>query len=281
MRYININNIVLPEGWLEKVQILNDSLNQADTTNDERKRIINDNPIWKELFVPLSNLSKGKCWYSETLNVMSDKDIDHFRPKGEAKNIDGILRTDEDGYWWLAYDYENYRFSSQYCNQLRKDKFNSDKETRGKWVFFPLFEGSVVAKSKRRCDDEEIMLLDPCDENDPPLLTFESKGKAVPNASALLEPRDKIRVETSIKIYHLDHSPLEELRERFWDFCQRMIDEIRKISTDPEGVSNFGRSRVKFLKDEIKKLTSREVELSAVAIACCEHNGLHVLTERR
>ena len=60
-----------------------------------------------------------------------------------------------------------------------------------------------------------------------------------------------------------------------------MINEIRSITSDPEGVSNFGRNRIKFLKDEIKKLTSRDEELSAVAIACCEHNGLHILTERR
>lgn len=280
MRYINLNNIVLPDGWTVKVQALNNQLNAAATPK-QRKEIIEKNPIWKELFVPLSALSNGKCWYSEALDVMSDRDIDHFRPKNEAKNVDGIARADDEGYWWLAFDFENFRFSSQYCNQLRKDKFNPDKETRGKWVYFPLFEGSAVAKTKPRCQDEEIMLLDPCDENDPPLLTFESKGKAIPNVDAILELRDKIRVETSIKIYHLDHGPLEELRERLWDFCQRMIDEIRKITTDPEGVSNFGRNRVKFLKDEIKKLTSREVELSAVAIACCEQNGLHVLTERR
>ena len=280
MRYINIKNILLPVGWEEKAQALNKQLTLAEDS-DARKLIINNNPIWKDLFIPLNNLSKGKCWYSEALDVMSDRDIDQFTPKNESKNTDGIARADEEGYWWLAYDYENYRFSSQYSNQLRKDKFDKAKETRGKWAFFPLFEGSIVAKNKPRCNDEEIMLLDPCDENDPPLLTFDSKGKAIPNASALLEPRDRIRVDTSIKIYHLDHKPLEELRERLWDFCQRMINEIRSITSDPEGVSNFGRNRIKFLKDEIKKLTSRDEELSAVAIACCEHNGLHILTERR
>lgn len=278
MRFINLNEIELPEGWSDKAAALNHKLNANPA---ERKAIIDKHPIWKDLFVPLSKLSNGKCWYSEALDVMSDRDVDHFRPKNQAKNVDNIPRLDEEGYWWLAYDYENFRFSSQYCNQLRKDKFNPDKETRGKWVYFPLFEGSICAKTKPRCQDEEIMLLDPCDENDPPLLTFESKGKAIPNAAAILEPREKDRVETSIKIYHLDHGPLEEKRERLWDFCQRMIDEIRKITNDPEGISAFGRNRVKFLKDEIKKLTSRDVELSAVAIACCEQNGLHSLTERR
>lgn len=279
MRYINLKNIELPEGWSEKAANLSKQLVAA--SQEDKKAIIENHPIWKELFVPLSKLSNGKCWYSEAKDVMSDRDVDHFRPKNEAKNVDGILRADEEGYWWLAFDYENFRFSSQYSNQLRKDKFNPEKETRGKWVYFPLFEGSICAKSKPRCQDEEIMLLDPCDEDDPPLLTFDSKGKAIPNAAAILEPREGVRVNTSIKIYHLDHSPLEEKREQLWDFCQRMIDEIRKITNASQEVSNFGRNRVKFLKDEIKKLTSKDVELSAVAIACCEHNGLHSLTERR
>lgn len=280
MRFIDIEEIQLHDGWDTKVRDLNQQLNEAE--NDAaRKSVMKDNPIWKELFVPLSNLSNGKCWYSEALDVMSDRDIDHFRPKGRAKNIDSIPRINENGYWWIAYDYENYRFSSQYSNQLRKDKYDPEKETGGKWVYFPLFEGSTVANNKIQCEDEDIMLLDPCDKDDPPLLTFDNRGVAIPNAAAILEERDEIRVETSIKLYHLDHTPLKELRERIWDKCQRFIDEIRSISTNPIGVSQKGRNRVKFLKDEIRRMTNKSEELSAVAIACCEENSLSMLAERR
>lgn len=280
MRYIDIDEINLPDDWEIKVTQLNQKL--ADAANDEERNIIIEaNQIWKDLFVPLSNLSNGKCWYSEALDVMSDKDIDHFRPKGKAININGIPRTNENGYWWIAYDYKNYRFSSQYSNQLRKDKFESGKDTGGKWVYFPLFEGSIVAVNKVQCDDEDIMLLDPCDRDDPPLLTFDNRGVAIPNSTAVLEDRDRNRVETSIKLYHLDHTPLKELRERTWDRCQRFIDEIRSISTNPDGVSKKGRNRVKFLKDEIRRMTNKTEELSAVAIACCEENSLSMLAERR
>lgn len=279
MRYINLDELELPGGWEAKVQELNRKLQNAD--DNAIGDIIEKNPIWKELFVPLSNLSNGKCWYSEALDVMSDRDIDHFRPKGRAINVDGIPRANENGYWWIAYDYTNYRFSSQYSNQLRKDKFDPEKATGGKWVYFPLFEGSIAASNKVQCDDEDIMLLDPCDRDDPPLLTFDSRGIAIPNAAAVLEDRDRIRVETSIKLYHLDHTPLKELRERTWDRCQRFIDEIRKISTNPDGVSQKGRNRVKFLKDEIRSMTKKTEELSAVAIACCEENRLSILAERR
>jgi uncharacterized protein (TIGR02646 family) len=280
MRYIDISKIDLPKDWVEKADALTKKLKDA-LTEEDRNIIIKKNEIWKELFIPLHNLSNGKCWYSEALDVMSDRDIDHFRPKNKSKNIDDIPRLDEDGYWWLCYDYENYRFSSQYSNEPRKDKFKSKKNTGGKWFYFPLFENSTVAKNKTRCKDEEIMLLDPCDQDDPYLLTFDSKGKALPNSNAIFNENDKRRVLTSIRLYHLDHKPLEELREQTWDFCQRMIDEIRNISTNPEGLSISDKSRVKFLKDEIRRLTSRSISLSAVAIACCEDNGLSILAEAR
>lgn len=280
MRYINIDDLELPIDWGAKVDKLNEDLRNA-ATHEERVNIIENNPVWQDLFIPLSNLSKGKCWYSEALEVMSDRDVDHFRPKNKAKNINNIPRADEDGYWWLAYDYENYRFSSQYSNQRRKHKLDKTKETGGKGIYFPLFAGSPVAKTKPSCFDEHIMLLDPCDEDDPSLLTFNSKGEAIANANAVLDPNERIRVETSIKLYNLDQGTLIELRERVWDSCQRLIDEIRKITSDIQGVSGFGRARIKFLKDEIRKMTKKDIELSAVAIACCEENGLHILTEPR
>jgi len=282
MRYINLNDIELPDGWIEKAEKLTQDLNEAEDA-EGRNEIIDlaKNEIWKKLFIPLHNLSNGKCWYSEANDVMSDRDIDHFRPKKQAKNTDKIPRVNEDGYWYLCYDYENYRFSSQYSNQLRKDKFNPEKTTRGKGVYFPLFEGSSVGKTKTQCEDEDIMLLDPCDENDPILLTFSSDGKAIANANAILDPKDEIRVNTSIKLYHLDHEPLEEARERLWGFCQRMIDRIRAISSIREDISIKGKNELKQLQKELRRLTGRNEELSAVAIACCEENGLAMLAERR
>ncbi|MCC7150197.1 MAG: hypothetical protein IT216_13325 [Saprospiraceae bacterium] len=278
MRYIDISKIQLPAGWKTKADNLTAKI-KAEPDAAKRAKIMDDNPIWKELLVPLSQLSKGKCWYSEAQDVMSDRDVDHFRPKNEAKNVDNIPRGDEEGYWWLAYDYENYRFSSKYSNRKTKDKFRKKKFIGGKGTLFPLFAGSPVAKTKNRCRDEQIMLLDPCDQNDPGLLTFDSKGIAMPDVSAILDPDDRIRVEVSIKIYNLDYSTLEELRERIWGICQRMIDEIRNITNDPDGMSNVGKDRVKFLKDEIRKMTDRNAVVSAVAIACCEQNGLKVLTQ--
>lgn len=278
MRHIDISLLQLPAGWKDRADALTAQLHSAP--NDAaRAKIMEDHPIWQELIVPLSRLLNGKCWYSEAQDVMSDRDVDHFRPKNKAVNINGIPRSDEEGYWRLAYDHENYRFSSQYSNQKRRDKFKKKKFTGGKGDYFPLFAGSPVAKTKNRCCDEQIMLLDPCNRNDPGLLTFDNKGVAMPDASAILDPDDKVRVEVSIKVYNLDYSTLEEFRERMWGLCQRKIDEIREITNDPNGMSIFSKNRVNFLKDEIRVMTDRDAEVSAVAIACCEHNGLRFLTQ--
>jgi hypothetical protein len=266
MRYINIKNIELPVGWEKKAKALNVKLSAAKD-DAERAVIFKKHPIWQELFIPLHNLSKGKCWYSEAKDIMSDRDIDHFRPKNEAKNLDDKTR---DGYWWLAFDYENYRFSSMYSNQKRYDKFDKTKGVGGKSSYFPLFPGSYVALTKLRLIDEDILLLDPIDEDDPCLLTFDESGYAIPNTTS---PRDIERVKVSIRLYHLDHTPLKEERQKVWDKCQRVITEYQDINSLPE-ISISDKARISFLKKELKKMIDFDEELSAVAIACLEHNKL-------
>ena len=47
-----------------------------------------------------------KMLVTEGRDICSHKDVEHFRPKKEAKNKDGTVR---DGYWWLAFEYSNFR----------------------------------------------------------------------------------------------------------------------------------------------------------------------------
>lgn len=264
MRYINLHDLELPDGWEEKAKELSAQLTAANSKR-KRSKILSDNPIWQELLVPLYRLSKGKCWYSEARDVMSDRDVDHFRPKNEARNLDGKER---EGYWWLAYDWENYRLSSIYCNRRRSDKFSKVKKVGGKWSYFPLFDETAPCKSKDRLRDEDKMLLDPTDKDDPDLLTFDQNGDAVPNTSNSKEIQ---RVKASIDLYNLDYTPLKEERQKVWDKCQRHINEIENIRSNP----NYGiadNERIKFIKEEIRRMIEPEEEFSMVAIACVEYN---------
>lgn len=281
MRYINLDELELPDGWQERAEQLTEQLRQA-ANDEERAKIIDENPIWRErdLFVALGKLSYNKCWYSEARDIMSDRDIDHFRPKKEAKNVNGIPRISTAGYWWLTYDHENYRFSSEYSNRRRQDKFKDERSVGGKSSYFPLFEHSTVATTKNRCRDEDIILLDPCDPHDPGLINFDSRGNIIPNGSPLLSEKDKIRVHVSVELYHLDHEPLREEREKVWDRCERIINRIRNLTNQPDiGITDEG--LIRNLKDELKAIGAKSEELSAVALACCEANGLGAFTEPR
>lgn len=60
---------------------------------------------WGKLKPWLLALSGGKCWFTDTTNNDSHYDVEHFRPKAEAKNFDESVR---EGDWRLAFDYINY-----------------------------------------------------------------------------------------------------------------------------------------------------------------------------
>ncbi|TKC04863.1 HNH endonuclease family protein [Pedobacter frigoris] len=269
MRYIDLNKLQPPEGWIDKANLLKAKMQNAQNSQ-ERIKILKENPIWQELLIPLSELSNGKCWYSEAREIMSDRDVDHFRPKNEALNEDDSKR---DGYWWLAYDHENFRLSSTYSNQKRRDKYRNKTKIGGKGSYFPLFVGSAIAINKGRLADEDIMLLDPTDPDDPNLITFDDTGKVLANTT---NPKEMERVRVSIWLYNLNHLPLEEERARIYKRCQTLINRIDNIKNKADfGASD--KTLLKSLKNELRELLSADQELSAVAIASCENAQLGYL----
>ena len=99
----------------------------------------------------LNHLFNGKCAYCESsIGVTSNGDIDHFRPKAGAMNIDGSF--DPDHYWWLAYEWHNLYLSCQVCSQRYK---------RNK---FPVIGERVPIMGDH--SSEEPLLLDPCHHED-------------------------------------------------------------------------------------------------------------------
>lgn len=270
MRYINLENIDISEAWLEKAVALQKELKEIKSLDDKLEHI-NKNPIWQDkiLFNALSGAMDGKCWYSEAKDLMSDRDIDHYRPKKEAKDIDGIVR---DGYWFLAYDWENYRFSSVYSNRLRKDKFTSEEISYGKGSYFPLKSGSVIAVTKKQTEDESPYLLDPTKKHDASLVSFNGFGCVVPSVPKTFT-WDIMRVEVSIKYYHLDHHPLKRARSNRWKACQLKINKIKELCSDPN-ISTKDENTVELLKDELIEWANENELLSGVIIACLNKNNM-------
>lgn len=276
MRTININELenLLPEGWSEKAEELRANL--LEKNKEQRTEYIKENPIWQELLIPLKKLSNNKCWYSEAQEVMSDMDVDHFRPKNEALQFDeNGKKIKRDGYWWLAYDWKNYRLSSIYSNRLRKDKHTVDKTSFGKGAFFPLRKGCTPASCSDELDDEVIYLLDPINPNDPDLLFFTDEGKAIPSVLEEDEPWNFQRAVVSIDLYHLNHTPLKDARKVVWNYCQRKINDLKAISKKAHRTARDD-ERINSIRDDLRNMVSKQAEFSAVALACIEKNRIRM-----
>ena len=98
-----------------------------------------DKSLWRGFKREFSAQQQGKCGYCE-INVMVGHfgDVEHFAPKNEVAEFnDGDSEgTETDflatlqgrspslkvtpGYWWLAYDWNNYLLSCGVCNEVWK-----------------------------------------------------------------------------------------------------------------------------------------------------------------
>jgi uncharacterized protein (TIGR02646 family) len=66
----------------------------------------------------------GKCCYCEKTIEASQNDAEHFRPKSRARRGHDFP---DDGYWWLAWHWDNLMFACANCNRDGKgDQFPLD-----------------------------------------------------------------------------------------------------------------------------------------------------------
>ncbi len=248
MRFVDIDQLELPNGWQTRadnaLNELRDEIVQAETvalaagqdSAAARKAAITAGlnksarqKIWRDLAPKLSELRNDKCWYSESKNPTADKNVDHFRPKNRVGE-DPI----HEGYWWLAFVWRNYRYSSQWCNQRRVD--NSHGTSGGKEDHFPLCSGSFRARQEN--DDIELEtpeLLDPIDPSDWKLLTFRPDGHPIP-AKQPGTPEYQ-RAATSINVYHLHCNELVKERRVVAGTIQRIVQNLERLRpqiTDPK-----------------------------------------------
>jgi uncharacterized protein (TIGR02646 family) len=213
--------------------------------------------IWGDLKPKLAALKNGQCWYSESRNPTADKNVDHFRPKSRVHEDPA-----HEGYWWLAFTWRNYRYSSQWCNQRRID--DACGTDGGKWDHFPLLPGGFRARQEG--DDHELEepdLLDPTDPDDWRLLTFRTDGHPTPAKQA--GTREHCRATTSIHMYHLDCKELVDDRRLVAGMVQRIVQDLERLLpqiADP-------RSRVLFKSCEVELLRAihEDAEYSAAALA--------------
>jgi len=276
MRYVDIDLLHIPLGWQERANRALVELRkeiaaaevQARTVGEDvsaaRKKAISEGlkkperqVIWGDLKANLATLRNNKCWYSESKNPASDKNVDHFRPKSRVAE-----EPDHEGYWWLAFTWRNYRYSSQWCNQRRIDVLSGTNG--GKADSFPLCNGSFRAHLETDdCELEKPELLDPTDPNDWRLLTFRQDGNVIPAKQP--NTIEYQRAEKSIDVYHLHCNEFVKGRRMLAGQIQRLVQDMETLHpkiTDPKLQALFKRR-----EKELLRAIAQDAEYSAAALA--------------
>lgn len=266
MRWIDTSKYTPPKEWMEKADKLTDDLRKAKSHTERQNIIKNNSEMWKELKDDLLKLSHNKCWYSEAKKDISFFDVDHFRPKSLVKKLDGDLPTtnSSEGYWWLAFDWKNYRPSGEICNRKINDE---NGICRGKHNYFPLVDGCICANNPDDDIDKEIpYLLDPTVQEDVQFIDFDSQGIPVPAApQATLE---YIRAKITIKLLYLDNALLNDQRLVVWDRCQRKLNEAANMMIGRDCTSSIFEKAVKAIFKDIREMADSKAEFSSVVKAC-------------
>jgi len=242
------------DDWLaESARLLGElaMFHAAGETKERNELIDKHSGHWGKLKPWLLNLSGGKCWFTEARDIASHLDVEHFRPKKAARNIKGPER---DGYWWMAFDYMNFRIAGTVPN-------------RKKGAWFPLRYGTPCSTYAHRCEGDEVPhFLDPTNAHDVTLLAFDEEGKAVPAPGI---PRwEHVRVKRTVERLKLtEHQALAEERRKVWQNATKLINKYLQALSESR-TSAAARERVRATARDIVCLTKAEAELSAVAKWC-------------
>jgi len=247
-----------PRKWLKKAAALTAQL-EAATSAQQRADIIDANQAcWKELKNWLLHLHHRKCWFSEAKDLFSDWHVEHFRPKKKALNLDG---TEREGYWWLAFQWENFRI----CGSVGNSK---------KGTYFPVRDGTPPASSRnRRIEDEQHIFLDPVKPGDPPLVSFNEEGMLIPQPG--LDAWSEFRVRITAEKFKLnEHEALVEVRRDLWREVRQELDNIRAIMTDlAQSPSPVLEDRRNQKMRDLRDLTKPDRPLSRVVRECLRTSG--------
>lgn len=182
MRYIAIPN---PPGIPPRWAIISKERTSALAlikTHKERSDYLKKHSSWGALKPWLSLISHGKCWYCEANCLRATSDVDHFRPKlGTTVNR---LKINHDGYYWLAYKWENFRLSCQRCNRPEKDEDILHGKANEFALKIPNHRCNSEDDANNKIEDELPTLLDPCCKEDIALLAYTLDGEVKPAANS-------------------------------------------------------------------------------------------------
>lgn len=220
MIYVRRDPALIPEKVLKVAERAQATLETLPP--DQRVAFIKKKShVWTGFKKYLSKMSYGKCWYSESPDPQSFFDVDHFRPKAEAQRGDEGAK--DEGYPWLAFDWDNFRYSAGRSNRHSTDEDTEEVVGKGSW--FPLCPGSPCATwEDRAVAAEKPVLLDPTNVGDMRLVKIGSSGAVEPSGICVGTNRE--RVAKSVKYYGLDLPALREARLQVMREVQEMLEVL-------------------------------------------------------
>lgn len=235
MIYVKRDSSLIPDKVLKVAERAQEVLEALP--EDQRAAFIKKKShVWGGFSKYLSKMSFEKCWYSESPEVQSFFDVDHYRPKLEVKRSD---TETEHGYEWLAFSWENFRLSAQRSNRLSTNE--ETNETEGKSSWFPLVDGSPKACWDNRCEiDERPILLDPTKKEDVRLIEVKADGLMGPSRFCL-GSINMTRVSKSIELYGLDLPRLKGARMRVMRDIKKQAEDLLKfieVAKDLDVIAN-------------------------------------------
>lgn len=155
------------------------------------------------------------CAYCSSELMQAGSDVEHFRPK-------------QAGYWWLAYDFQNYLLSCKPCNQTCKGPR------------FPMQAGAVGKTFAERhlLDQEKRILLDPVADPVEDWMYVDLEPQPNDNFLKLTAPAaapDHARIQSAITFFALN-TKVEYMRARM-----AILREAAKAiqQKTPEAVSDL------------------------------------------
>lgn len=194
----------------------------------------------------------NKCWYSEAQDSVSSIHVDHYRPKGRI--TDDVAGTTSDGYWWLTFEWRNYRMCGQLLNVKKRDVFPFADARRGR------------ANDPASLDLESPFLIDPC-KQEARFISFELQDEETCEAvlAGGLQPDEADRATRTIKILGLNRiARLNSKRAAFWKDCRMEIANYHGAA----GAQCLKLVAQAAVTDKLKKMVAYEAEFSSVVEAC-------------
>lgn len=251
-----------PADWIADADAVTARL-RAATSKAERDEIIKEQEdLWRDDRIRnwLLRQFANKCWYTEAYDSVSSIHVDHYRPKGRVKDLDG---NECEGYWWLAFNWENYRICGQLINVKKLD-------------VFPIIEGA-----RANCQDpvslelEAPLLIDPLTDQ-ARLITYEKDEDgcmAIPASG--IDETEEYRAEKTIEVLGLNRRDrLNRKRADFWDKCLLAIEEY-KGADGPYVLRQVIKASA---KNKLKEMVGYSAEFSSVSEACIRKHAPGSLT---